>query len=494
MIFKPNTVACLWDTWLYHHAGKHYLFYLFNSRTDAYWDGIGMAVSDDGVHFTDLGRIIRKPDDAMWLGTGMTWRAVDGSFMLNFSINRAGRQEIEFAESDDLLHWRVLPHDEYVCRSNSRWYADKPALSSHRWDCIWVLPRDDGQGYVGFLTAVAREGPPGLCGTAGCVTSDDGKHFRAAPPVIETGFWGDRVEVGAVEKIDGRYYMLLGVFSMPLGARQLARVPGGECGMFVVSADVQTGPYRLNPNQRPLLSGSPNPSAYFARFYRIGQDLLVNHHTVARSSPMVGYNAGPDVHLSPLKAVHHADGILSLRWWPGNEALKGKRLPISLEGCTFTRGIVTDSSSVQGEHLKITAPSGGIAIMPTHLNWERGAILEANLTLTDSTGPLSGVGFFIEGKPHETGTLLLAQSDGRLSMGPYDGYSFKPEYSPPSAIPLRQSAHWKLLLRDTFVELYVDDAFVQCHTLPHAPSGRAGFVVEAGAVAISNVCVWEMSL
>ena len=175
MIFKPQIVARLWDTWLYYHDGTHYLFYLHRSRAGGGgYDGMSVATADDGVHFDDRGPIIHKAKDANWLGTGMVWRAGD-QFMLNFSEERSGVQEIFFAESDDLLHWRRLPDEEYVCRSDPRWYAESPTFTKQRWDCIWVLPRDDGPGYIGFLTAVAKDGPPGLCGTAGCVVSADGR-------------------------------------------------------------------------------------------------------------------------------------------------------------------------------------------------------------------------------------------------------------------------------------------------------------------------------
>ena len=495
MIFKPRLVARMWDTWLYHHGGTHYLFYLHRTRADGAWDGISVAVSDDGVHFADRGPILHKAADAAWLGTGMVWR-VGERFMLNFSEERNGVQEIFFAESADLLRWRRLPDEEYVCRADPAWYADAPAFSSQRWDCIWVLPREDGDGYVGFLTAVAAEGPPGLCGTAGCVMSDDGRHFRPAPPAIETGFWGDRVEVGAVERIGDRFYMLLGVVEMPLGARHLARLPAGESGMFVLSAERQTGPYRLDPNQPMLLGSSPSWYTYFARFYRVDDELLLNHHTVPRPSPVPG-----DSYFSPLKAVHRdAAGVLSLRWWPGNEAIKGTPRPVALDACDFL-GVTGGRGSATNGALRFSAPAGGWAILPVQHDPPRGVVLDANLTLASADGPLSGIGLFIEGPtPHPSphsgapGTLLLAQSDGRFVIGPSDGYGFTPEDGKPLPSPLGRTVRWRLLLRDAHLELYLDDELVQCYTLALPPRGRLGFVVEAGAATVDDVGVWAMSL
>jgi len=491
MIFRPRNVthiwanALLWDTWLYYHNGTHYLFYLFKAHAGTPGSGIGVATSPDGVHFADHGAILHKADEAAWLGTGSVWRVGD-TFMLNFSEERCGVQEIFFAESDDLLHWRRLPDEEYVCRADARWYADHPAFTTQRWDCIWTLPRDDGPGYIGFLTAVAREGPPGLCGTAGCVVSDDGRHFRAAPPVIESGIWGERVEVGAVERIGDHYYMLLGAFSLSLGNRYMARLLAGEAGMYVLTSDRQAGPYRPL-DQPPLLSGSPGPYTYFARFYRCDDELLLNHHTVP-------HQGTGDSYFAPLKVVRRdATGHLGLHWWPGNEALKGPPRPVVLDGCTV-HGLQPGDCAFEGDRLHLDAVSGGLVIVPVRYDLEHGIVLEAKLAAGPARGPLSGLGLFIEGERTNSGTLLMAQGDGRLTVGGYDGYAFKPEDAKPLALPADRTTRWRLLLRGAHVELYVDDALIQCYTLVHAAGGRIGFVVEAGVATVTDVRVWEMSL
>ena len=106
---------------------------------------------------------------------------------------------------------------------------------------------------------------------------------------------------------------------------------------------------------------------------------------------------------------------------------------------------------------------------------------------------------FIEGDPTGAGTLLVAQSDDRLTTGPYtsptgDGYAFQPEDAKPLSFVPGQTQRWRLLLRNEFAELYVDDELIQGYTLPHAPSGRLGFVIEAGTATTANVRGWEMSL
>ena len=90
--------------------------------------------------------------------------------------------------------------------------------------------------------------------------------------------------------------------------------------------------------------------------------------------------------------------------------------------------------------------------------------------------------------------MLLAQSDGRVGVGRYDGYSFRPLDAKPYGCSADQPARWRLLLRDAHVELYIDDVHIQCYTMDHKSGGRLGFAVEAGSATISNVQAWEMSL
>lgn len=142
-----------------------------------------------------------------------------------------------------------------------------------------------------------------------------------------------------------------------------------------------------------------------------------------------------------------------------------------------------------------------MAILPVQHDLEQGVVLEAELTLESSSGPLGGIGLFVgwdaarsglhSGVP---GTLLLAQNDGRFVVGPYNGYGFKPEDAKPLLFSFGQATRWRLLLRDAYLELYVDDELVQCYTLARSLSGRLGFVVEAGSATVDNVRVWTMSL
>ena len=55
MLFKPKQTK-LWDAFILPHDGTFYLYYLQLSQEP--WDGYGLAVSDDLVHWEDRGTIL----------------------------------------------------------------------------------------------------------------------------------------------------------------------------------------------------------------------------------------------------------------------------------------------------------------------------------------------------------------------------------------------------------------------------------------------------
>jgi hypothetical protein len=97
LFYKPRSqrTGNMWDTWLYHHDGTHYLYTLAKSRGQ--WDNIALATSPDGVHWREIGSILRKGRGVTWRGTGSTWRAPAGAagapFQMNFSEWKGPRQD-----------------------------------------------------------------------------------------------------------------------------------------------------------------------------------------------------------------------------------------------------------------------------------------------------------------------------------------------------------------------------------------------------------------
>jgi hypothetical protein len=489
LFYRPTKVARMWDTWLYYHRGLHYLYYL-HETTGAQFDGMSVATSSDGVHFSEIGSIIEKREDAEWLGTGSVWEA-GGQFVLNFSEQRNGVQAVFFAVSKDLLQWERLG-DEYRCDADPRWYDNTPA---GRWDCIWAVRRPDG-GFWGYLTARPWSHTPGIeYESVGKVESDDGLHWRAAePPRIEWGNWPkmDVGEVGAIEKIGGRHYMMLGYSEDGLGNRHRGTGVGGRTGMYTFVGNSPEGPFCADTEAYRLLgSNSANRMmTYFSRFYPTPDGMLVNHHAISRSDMRW---------MAPLKrALVDEAGHLSLGYWEGNDAAKGREIPLNLVACSTVQPPRTDPGwRNTADGLEIDqAHGGGLALLPGRFDLERGLFLEGDLQVWAPAGRSSGIGLYIEENARDNrGTALLAQTSGRTEIGALQhGRRFIPDDVLPLGISSGQRSHFRLLVRRSLLEFYLRDRLVQCYSLPESCSGRVGLVFEAGRAAFSNLRAWEMNL
>ncbi len=491
MLFIPSTCSALWDTWLYHRDGVHYLFYLANSRPDRPWDGIGMATSSDGVHFADHGLVVEKAPDAEYLGAGHTWKVGD-TYVLNFSECRDGTLEIFFAESDDLLTWRRIPAAESTSRLDPAWYAEGTEISDQRWDNIWVVPDQDGDGYFGYVTAVAKDGPVGLRGTCASVRSQDGRRFVTGPPVVAPGVWPDRLEIGGAERIDDAYYMFAGLAEIPLGLRWASHHPQAVGGMYVMRSARQEGPFELDPRQQPVLVSAPDHHTYFTRFYPVGDEMLACHHSVAPSRHIATIRPKPGTYLAPLKSVVVSDGLLHLAWWQGNEALKGAELDTLLDH-TEDRCLSAPAELDAGA-LVLEAPLAGQAAMPVSYDVRQGLVIEATMSASPYDARPAGVGLLIEGSTRWGGTAMVADTEGSFRIGETNGYTFRDRDAKQLVSGSAEPQRWRVLIRHTLVEVYVDDRLVQCYSMPEQPGGRLAFVAEAGTATVRDVHVWRMTL
>ncbi len=288
----PHRPGQLWDTWLYHHEGLYYMYYLAGKM--GRWDAHELAVSTDAVHWHYHGKVAGPRPGTKWMGTGHLWKSpnfeASGRWVMNYSEWFGPKQDIMFATSTDLVNWRKVD-ESFRFVQDTRWYK-----SHGRWDCIDTIPGDDGYLY-GYYTATPDSTNVAYqhCGF-GFARSKDGIRWEALPPLP-----GDmHGEFGGVEKIGARYYIT---------------ISEGRIGV----GDHYKGPFQKQEKNHNIFGGD----VYFPRFFHGTRDgVLMNHF----------YRGGP-VYAAPVKAVEcdRTDGTLRLVWWPGNEALKAIPLPIEWE-------------------------------------------------------------------------------------------------------------------------------------------------------------------
>lgn len=486
MLYQPKSIKEMWDTWLYFHNGTHYLFTLH--LTESRWDGITLATSPDGVHFSDRGIILSKRPEAVWLGTGAVWEYTDG-FVMNYSLEVDGRQRICFAISQDFLHWEPLP-PEFDFLPDSKFYDDTPA---GRWDCIWPVRREEG-GYYGFFTANPLCEDQLTLPSVGAATSSDGIHWEALPPP-RFEWKGHPVnvgEVGAVELINGKFYMLVGMNELEFGMREYSRADLGDMGMYVFVSENIMGPYQLQEDNPRILVSHAYPdwiSHYFTRFYPINEtgELLICHHSLERAP---GNNA--KVWLAPLKKTILEGNTLWMGWWEQNNVLRGTEIFYGFNNSRVVWPLIPRGWKIEKEIFSAKEPHhGGKLELERTFDLDRGIFLSAEVLFDTGDSAYGGVGFYFDcGDICEYVLVRKGQSEiGKLWR---DKYLVRELCSPH---PLQKNSLSILLLaRNSMVEWYADGHFLQSHSLHSRPTGKIGIVFECCSVEINNLSICEWTL
>lgn len=427
---RSRATGNLWDTWLFQHEGEYFLYYL--ARCRAQWDNISMARSTDGIHWTELGRILSKGPGVTWMGTGSTWKSPgferDRKFQMNFSEWKGPRQTIFFADSTNLVNWTRLGQ-EYEFVQDERWYEREG-----RWDCIWTLPRAGG-GLYGYWTATPKSETGGRFGFG---FSLDGVRWQALPPPKVAGV--GEGEVGAIEKIGNTYYLLFGT--------------GGY--MTTLRSEQPEGPFVATTKNPRLLAGH----TYFARFFPSSSGLLVNHHSIARDG---------EVYFGTLKSTRvDESGTLRLGWWPKNKQLKSRRIPFDFPPFS--------ASAARPRFASFSASAG--------------LIVEGRLKLP-SPRTIADIGFIL-GCAEDSGAAVLLRGDGVAQFGAVhlDGTNFKIEHEVDRQMDWGDQPRFRLLVKGPLLEFYLNDVLINCYSLPQPWSGKVGFLNGSGTATLRSVRAW----
>ena len=431
--FTPRRVGQIWDTWAYFHEGRYYLYYLaghFNR-----WDGHELALSDDGVNWTQQGVMIKPRAGVTWMGTGHIWKSPDfernHTWVMNYSEWFGDKQDIMFATSTNLLDWTKVD-EKHRFVQDKRWYTEKG-----RWDCIDAVQRPDGSLY-GYFTADPDPGKVSYrpCGF-GFAESKDGITWTALPPV-EGDISG---EFGGIQKISEKYYIIISEGRVAVGDR-----PEG-----------------------PFYSQKKNPNVfghgcdiYFPRFFHNAPGgPLVNHF----------YQNGM-VHAAPLKAVEvGADGILRLKWWSGNDKLKATPVETKLVGAG-----TNDAASVR--------------LFDKKLDLGRAHVIEGvfNDVLPQAKGEGKYGLFFDQG--NGTWHCLLFASDAvRFGEIKADGSSLKVLQTSSRDMDFGSSLSFRLVIRGDMMELYVNDYLMNLKRVKC--DRQIGIMGGDSAGSVKDIRVWQ---
>jgi len=504
-IYNPQG-GVIWDPSVFYHQGKYYVvtMYGLSEEGEHIWGNarfLGLASSDDGVHWENQGPIIHRYCKDMNYGKACVRKLADGRFILNHGsfYGTSGGQIMGFFLSDDLKDWELL----YQKEPDQRWYTRA------RWDHMYMMPKkhdDPSAGYWGYGVAQCRDdvvqGPF-------MMQSKDGITWETLPPPKMD--WGNvppyLMEYSGCERIGDKYYLIGGNF---VGTKPGLDKRGGYAVCTAI-ADDPLGPFRPDDKAFRLCGierrGNPSKNMTWLAAFARGKDgeLLVSNSALIQSRTWM---------LPLRKAVVDPQGHLRLHWWPQNEALRGEPVPLKTTTVSLERPLEKNKEYSMFE-------------LPEKLDVLKGFIFEGTFHVKEPTvvgEPHSrrhAVGLFLpesqkrikaielgigspKGRASVIGILEPADANGSSSAPSAESansrqFQFHPEDTTcdgfhATVTGVAPGEHtFRLLVRIGCFELYIDDQLMQ--TFFFEPGVETvGVFTRNADVDFRDLKMWHMSL
>jgi hypothetical protein len=221
------------------------------------------------------------------------------------------------------------------------------------------------------------------------------------------------------------------------------------------------------------------------------------------------------------KAVVDKGGHLRMGYWPGNEAMKGRKIPVEMGDCVRLHPTTMDEAHIvkgngarlelKDKKVQLQRGMGGgvVALMANVFDLAKGVVLEGSMTVIDEGwGPETHIvpvssGFYVEEKPDEGLAMVmetygitrmdhLARREGKLIFRCLDVTG--PGCATIGGIHPGRKTSFRLMVRRDIVELYLDDLLVQTFFFSARATGRLGFLAMDGGCLFEDVEAWEMTL
>lgn len=484
-VFHRTASGTMKDNCIVWHQGTFYMFSMYQPDGGE-WKHVWLATSPDGVHWTDVGRVIK---DMPWQVYAMRVWKVGDEFLMNHGSFTGDKQDVlRFWHSSDLLHWEYQGESYDVRRPDGQRLDHMDVIS------VEEQGRTQWYGYA--------------CG--GLLRSDDGRHWR----------WVADYEAGEDQRGGLPLYPVVSGMGEPGGGQQIGdkfyllsggAFPGDlNYAVATYVADRPQGPFRPDyPAFRFCGNSGHKIVLVWAHFCRKPDELLIANYL---------YEPDRDAYCMPSlkKAVVDPQGHLRMGYWPGNEAVKGREIPLDWSACRLESPTADGVRLTPGTNrvelvakphrsdrfLRIEDPVYAVAMNGQRFDLQRGIVLEGTLRLDGvARQRIGGLGLCFEEGP-QTGTAVLLQGWGLTEIGKLT-WSAAPQFTcedrtgfgaaTVAGIPEGQTCRFRLFFRQNLFELYLDDRLVQIFATEHA-TGRIGLVLHDSTGQLSDLRAWEMNL
>lgn len=499
----------LWDTTLIHDGNGFHLFYLAGGK-------LGHAVSDDLATWEEREPITLK-------GSPGSWDEEGASELTGCIVKHLGRwhlftgagakhrpSEYGLFLSDDLERWEPHPANPTLTAQGP--YYRTEAQASHPMVAAWRDPaiyrREDGSYHCLMCARAPQNDADNTGAVIGHLRSKDLVRWEALPPLVNVGEHVLFAEVPGWFTLNGRHY--LHFLDLGWGGTRVHAATQGQdlSGTYFIWSEAFGGPYQWP--EEPLLIGSRGNlmGPWASRVLEYDGKVLLYHHISSSQSSFA----------VPKEIVELAPGKLGLRYLPILEKHSmGQRLPSDTRPNPQPRkgdegrwrvmddGRVLGSARAMGTSAMILDEVGD-AIMEANLTVESGAA--AGLVLRASgrepVDPFSGdidqgIGVVFDVERQQVALREVSYQPGhgwgitwRQARGidPMPGY----EQVCPYALKHGQLYLLKVLMRERYIEVYVDDFWVLSLANPAFTKGRLELMVERGEGSFEAISVTELAV
>lgn len=469
------------DNCVVWEAGTYYLFTMYRFEEKGgeqdQWRNVWLATSTDGVHWKDVGPVIR--DAPFGIYAMRVWR-VGNRFLMNHGSFTGDKQDVlRLWESPDLVHWTLMGPEYDIRRPDGQ-----------RIDHMDVIAEQEEGRTVYYGYAVG-----------GILRSEDGAKWKWLGELPLADNLSIRVvqEPGGCQRIGDKYYLLVGGF-----------YPGSfEYAVGTFISEKPVGPFRPDyPALRLNGYSGRDLVALWACYCRLPQETLLSNYILDPGGRFWWH--------APLKtAVVDGGGHLRMGYWKGNEALKGAALPCDVGRIRVAVPGFKGDVAVSENQVTLKAPAlppirwltpdkpnFAVAYLDPVFDFDKGCVVEGTMKVTGTDALIfPAVGLCLESKHHEA-TAILFGTWGQTQIGPFRGKG-QPQFeardvtgfgcATVAGISSGETRAFRLLIRKGIFEIYLDDLLVQTYSAKDL-TGRVGFIVQDGQGTFDRPKAWEMSL
>lgn len=474
MFFAPeNPNMGLWDTWLFPADDAYHLFYLRRDVRDVGCTVVGHAVSTDLVRWEPVRDALSVSAAPAWdsgpLMTGMVVQHHDGRYFMFYGSMVDGIQRIGVAISDDLYHWEKYAGNPII-EPSGPWYETDPTAAPNgetAWRDPFIIYDENDRTYYAFICARV---PGGDYTGGGCIAvcrSDDLLHWDTLPPAHISNKH-ICLEVPDIFQLNGRWYMLYSS-AYWFGSYYRTSDPNIKNGTFYLVSDSLMDGWHEPDHDNILLGSRENRlDAYVGRTFKNGDDLYFYHHNVHGTIPNVNANGA----FSAIKRIQaRPDGQLIASPLDNLGAFCRTLTPIA-------RPLTFGSADWQGGiDFSVEAASSAALLRYEHADLR----LRARISISGFQGG-AGIVLGYGCIPKQGFLIYLNRATGTVDLGltyERDGALHRAPVLHRRTMDLTGGAHDILLVvKDRYLDIFVDDALISAFTWELPPHGFGGFYVE----------------